>query len=76
MKTTTKQPQAALLFITLLFLSALPKLHAQVPHPELGLRAQWMRGAYGLNWKPTNSANANSESLSQYDSISYKFPID
>ena len=34
---------------------------AQVPDPELGLRAEWMRGTYGLNWKPAKSANGRSE---------------
>ncbi|MGJ8744029.1 T9SS type A sorting domain-containing protein [Polaribacter sp.] len=30
---------------------------AQVLDPELGLRADWLRGTYGLNWKPGRGAN-------------------
>ena len=36
-------------------------LNAQVPHPDLGKRANWMRGSWGLNWKPVNYTNNNVE---------------
>ncbi|MDO6802962.1 putative Ig domain-containing protein [Wenyingzhuangia sp. 1_MG-2023] len=36
--------------------------YAQIPDPNQGLRAAWMRGTYGLNWKPAKSANGKSES--------------
>ncbi|MFC2090018.1 Ig-like domain-containing protein [Bacteroidota bacterium] len=37
-------------------------LDAQVPDPDLGKRAEWMRGTYGLNWKPVRTQNGGSES--------------
>ena len=46
-----------------LFLGYNMAVHAQVPDPNLGLRAEWLRGAYGLNWKPARTENGKSESL-------------
>lgn len=37
-------------------------LKAQIPDPEQGLRAEWMRGTHGLNWKPVETENGKSES--------------
>lgn len=48
------------LFTLCIFLNA-SSLEAQVPDPNLGLRADWLRGSYGLNWKPAKSANGRSE---------------
>lgn len=39
-------------------------LEAQVPDENLGLRADWMRGSYGLNWKPGRTENGKSERFS------------
>ena len=51
-----------LLFIILFTLFTTDKIEAQVPQPDLGKRADWMRGTYGLNWKPGKGANGNYES--------------
>lgn len=51
-----------LLFIILFTLFITDKIEAQVPQPDLGKRADWMRGTYGLNWKPGKGANGNYES--------------
>ncbi|TWU44200.1 hypothetical protein Q31b_17360 [Novipirellula aureliae] len=34
-----------------------------LPDPLLGKRADWLRGSWGLNWKPVNLYNGRSESL-------------
>ena len=52
---------AAPVLIAIWLLSAIVHVHAQIPDPKLGLRAEWMRGTYGLNWKPAKSANGRSE---------------
>jgi hypothetical protein len=39
-------------------------VQAQFSDPNLGLRADWMRGTYGLNWKPAETENGKSENLS------------
>ena len=31
------------------------------PDPNIGLRADWLRGTYGLNWKPAQTENGKSE---------------
>lgn len=50
--------------IGICLLSSLPNLNAQaIPDPNQGLRAEWMKGAYGLNWKPEGAANGNAENL-------------
>ena len=36
----------------------------QIPDPDLGLRAQWMRGTWGINWKPVDTDNGKAETLS------------
>ena len=51
---------ALLLFFSFL-LSISQNIQAQVPHPDLGLRADWLRGTYGLNWKPAQTENGKSE---------------
>ncbi|MDQ8179586.1 LamG domain-containing protein [Pelagicoccus sp. SDUM812005] len=38
-------------------------LHAQTPEPELGERADWLRGSWGINWKPAMRANGAAETL-------------
>ena len=57
MKNYLRSNLIAFLLMTF-FLNA---LNAQVPHPDLGKRADWMRGAWGLNWKPVNYTNDNVE---------------
>ncbi len=42
-------------------ISANVQVQSQIPDPDQGLRAEWMRGTYGLNWKPAKSANGRSE---------------
>jgi hypothetical protein len=37
---------------------------AQVPDPNQGLRADWLRGTWGINWKPVNLYNGGHEGLS------------
>nr|UQB70640.1 Fhf2 [synthetic construct] len=36
----------------------------QIPDPDLGLRADWMRGSLGLLWLPENNHNGNIEGVS------------
>ncbi|MCG9792335.1 T9SS type A sorting domain-containing protein [Flavobacterium algicola] len=52
-----------ILIITCAFLS-IPTVNAQVPDSEQGLRAGWLRGAWGLNWKPENFYNGTIEDVS------------
>ncbi|MFC2090017.1 Ig-like domain-containing protein [Bacteroidota bacterium] len=49
------------LFMSLCMLVGVIDTNAQIPDPNLGLRADWMRGTYGLNWKPVRTDNGNSE---------------
>ena len=49
------------LIVLLCFVFTLNVVLAQVPHPDLGLRADWMRGSYGLNWKPVGTENGKCE---------------
>ncbi len=51
------------LSIIVLLLSNKTNLNAQTPDPNQGLRAEWMRGTYGLNWKPVETANGNGENI-------------
>jgi hypothetical protein len=37
--------------------------HAQVPDPDQGLRASWMRGSWGLLWLPEKTYNGNIEGV-------------
>lgn len=37
---------------------------AQVPDPNQGLRANWLRGTWGINWKPVDLYNGGHEGLS------------
>lgn len=54
--------KSKLLFLfTLCAFFNLASLIAQIPDPNLGKRADWLRGSYGLNWKPAKSANGRSE---------------
>lgn len=50
------------LILLLIILCLVPEtsVEAQIPDPDLGLRAEWMRGSYGLNWKPVRTQNAGS----------------
>ena len=50
-----------LILLFLMCLMSVNYLHAQYPSPDLGLRAEWMRGTYGLNWKPARTENGKSE---------------
>lgn len=43
-----------LMVFNVFLLMAFNNLEAQVPDPNLGLRADWMRGSWGVNWKPEN----------------------
>ena len=50
-------------WIVIFLLSYKSDLNAQTPDPNQGLRAEWMRGSYGLNWKPQGIANGNGENI-------------
>ncbi|MBU2939197.1 T9SS type A sorting domain-containing protein [Lacinutrix sp. C3R15] len=56
-------------FIMVCFLLSFFNLKAQVPDSELGLRAEWMRGALGLLWLPERNYNGNIEGVSIDDFI-------
>ncbi|MFC2090015.1 hypothetical protein ACFLT1_04500, partial [Bacteroidota bacterium] len=45
-----------LTIIILIVIQSTVFTQSQVPDPKQGLRAEWMRGTYGLNWKPAKSA--------------------
>ncbi|MDO6792091.1 RICIN domain-containing protein [Tamlana sp. 1_MG-2023] len=65
MKTKTKfvaSNKFTFVFIVAYLLLTFNTLEAQVPDPDLGKRADWLRGAWGLNWKPGRSYNGASES--------------
>ena len=54
-------------------------IQAQVPDPDRGLRADWMRGSLGLLWLPENNYNGNIEGVSMddfLDQISHLKTID
>ncbi|MDA9335955.1 hypothetical protein N9Q89_07395, partial [Flavobacteriaceae bacterium] len=53
----------ALLLIIACFLMPIFNIRAQVPDPEQGLRADWMRGSLGLLWLPERNYNGNIEGI-------------
>ncbi|MBU2950911.1 T9SS type A sorting domain-containing protein [Tamlana agarivorans] len=55
------------LILLLLCLFSVNVKAQQVPDPDLGLRAQWMRGSLGLLWLPENNYNGNIEGVSIED---------
>ena len=46
-------------FCAILFCSSI--FSQTYPDSDLGLRASWMRGTYGLNWKPAKTENGKAE---------------
>ncbi|MCG9792334.1 putative Ig domain-containing protein [Flavobacterium algicola] len=57
-----KLDKTLILIITCAFLS-IPTVNAQVPDPNQGLRADWMRGALGMLWLPERTFNGNIEGI-------------
>ncbi|MBU2929869.1 T9SS type A sorting domain-containing protein [Winogradskyella psychrotolerans] len=49
--------------IVMVLVITINSLKAQVPDPEQGLRADWMRGALGLLWLPERNFNGNIEGV-------------
>lgn len=45
------------------FLAVTLQMHAQVPDPNQGLRANWMRGAQGMLWLPERTFSGNIEGI-------------
>lgn len=58
-----KNSQTTLLLIIVCFLLSIFNLKAQVPDPDQGIRADWMRGALGLLWLPERNYNGNVEGV-------------
>ncbi|MDO6792089.1 T9SS type A sorting domain-containing protein [Tamlana sp. 1_MG-2023] len=56
--------KTALLCCATYGMSALESAEAQNPDPNQGLRANWLRGTWGINWKPVNLYNGGHEGLS------------
>lgn len=56
-------------FFLVCFLLSVFNINAQVPDPEQGLRAEWMKGAVGLLWLPERNYNGNIEGISIDDFI-------
>ncbi|PNW29675.1 T9SS type A sorting domain-containing protein [Formosa algae] len=60
MQTTTNY----VYFFLLCLFTANISLHAQqIPDPDQGLRAEWMRGSYGMLWLPERNFNGNIEGI-------------
>ena len=57
----SRRKQVLPVIIVICLMCANINMSAQIPDPDQGLRAEWMRGTYGLNWKPAQSANGRSE---------------
>ena len=51
-----KKIQLSILVVALC-LNTVIIVNAQIPDPNQGLRADWMRGAWGVNWKPERFEN-------------------
>ncbi|MGJ8744028.1 T9SS type A sorting domain-containing protein [Polaribacter sp.] len=58
-----KNRKIVILFTFLCTLIILPKAEAQIPDPDQGLRADWMKGALGLLWLPERNYNGNIEGI-------------
>ena len=58
-----KNNQTILLLVIACFLLSIFNLKAQVPDPNQGLRADWMKGALGLLWLPERNYNGNIEGI-------------
>ncbi len=63
MKLTKMRKIQAILFIAIMFLLSVFNVQAQVPDDEQGLRADWMRGAWGLLWLPETTYNGKIEGV-------------
>lgn len=70
----SKYQKAALLLTACCFLST-NTVKAQVPDPNQGLRAEWMRGSLGLLWLPANSQNGKIERISIDDFLAQIKPL-
>ncbi|MDO6597935.1 T9SS type A sorting domain-containing protein [Oceanihabitans sp. 2_MG-2023] len=64
-----KKRDTTLWFVIVCFLLSIFNLKAQVPDPEQGLRAEWMKGAVGMLWLPERNYNGNIEGISIDDFI-------
>jgi hypothetical protein len=63
----------------ILYVLSVIDTEAQVPDPQQGLRADWLRGTWGINWKPVNLYNGGHEGISIepfLDQISHLRTID
>ncbi len=72
------QTKLKLLLLSICLFSAM-STDAQVPDPNQGLRADWLRGTWGINWKPSSLYNGGHEGLSVepfLDQISHLRTID
>ncbi|MDO7172450.1 T9SS type A sorting domain-containing protein [Mariniflexile sp. AS56] len=58
-----KNRERTLLLCIACFLLSIFNIKAQVPDPNQGLRAEWMRGALGLLWLPERNFNGNIEGI-------------
>jgi hypothetical protein len=58
------------LFILIASQMSMIKINAQVPDDDQGLRASWMRGAFGALWLPSNCYNGNIEGVTIDEFIS------
>ena len=62
--TSMKTYKSSLLGLIIYLLIGVNDVKAQSPDPQQGLRADWLRGTWGLNWKPVDLYNGGHEGLS------------
>lgn len=55
--------KAFLCLIVSICFTILPTLGQTIPDPNLGLRADWLRGAVGMLWLPESNYNGNVEGI-------------
>nr|6DLH_A Chain A, Alpha-1,4-endofucoidanase [Mariniflexile fucanivorans] len=63
MKKTLPTKKSNLWFLMACLIITFHKVEAQVPDPNQGLRAEWMRGALGMLWLPERTFNGNIEGI-------------
>ena len=64
-----KYNAVALTFVAANLLMSIKSVHAAVPDPDQGLRAAWMKGAWGALWLPERTFNGNIEGVRMDDFI-------
>ncbi|MBU2950912.1 T9SS type A sorting domain-containing protein [Tamlana agarivorans] len=64
LKLTKSFFKSALLCCAAYGVAGLQTVEAQNPDPNQGLRAEWLRGTWGINWKPVDLYNGGHEGLS------------